>query len=370
MSRNTMYKNLSAKCVAVLLFSFFSLLAKARDPLKVAFVYISPISSAGWVYQHDLGRQAIEQAFNKPNKRALVKTSFVESVSEGPDAERVIRDLAKAGNQLIFTPSFGYMEPTMQVAQEFPQVRFESVTGYKRAQNVATSNARYYEGRYLAGVAAAKMSKNHLAGYVAAFPIPEVLQGINAFMLGMKSVDPKAQIKVVWVNSWFNPTLERDAAETLVNQGADVLAYHTGTHSIMQVAQERGVWAVAYHSDLSAMGFTTQLLAVTHHWEKYDVSRVRALLEGSWKSKDTWGGLKDGMVDISAWNDKVPTAIKKEVEAVKNQIIQGKTVVFKGPMLTQDAKVVAKEGAVLSDDQVQQMNYLLDGVLTPLPKAN
>ena len=365
-----MYKNLSAKRVAVFLFSFFCLFAIAQEPLKVAFVYISPISNAGWVYQHDLGRRAIEVAFNKANKKPLVKTTFVENVSEGPDAERVIRDLAKAGNQLIFTPSFGYMEPTMQVAQEFPQVHFESVTGYKRAVNVATSNARYYEGRYLAGVAAGKMSKNHLAGYVAAFPIPEVLQGINAFTLGMRSVDPKAQVKVVWVNSWFNPSLERDAAEALVNQGVDVLAYHTGTHSIMQVAQERGVWAIAYHSDLSSIGFTTQLLAVTHHWEKYDVSRVRSLLEGTWKSKDTWGGLRDGMVDISALNEKVPTSVKKELETVKKQMIQGKTVVFKGPLMTQDAKLIAKEGVVLSDDQVQQMNYLLDGVITPLPKVN
>ncbi len=365
-----MYKNLSAKCVAVLSLLLLTLLAKAQEPLKVAFVYISPVANAGWVFQHDLGRRAIEETFNKANKTPLVKTTFVENVSEGPDAERVIRDLAKSGHQLIFTPSFGYMEPTMQVAKEFPQVRFESVTGYKRALNVSTSNARYYEGRYLAGVAAAKMSKTHLAGYVAAFPIPEVLQGINAFTLGMRSVDPQAKLKVVWVNSWFSPSLERDAAETLVNQGADVLAYHTGTNAVMQVAQEKSVWAIAYHSDLSAKGFGSQLLAVTHHWEKYDVSRVRSMLEGSWKSKDTWGGLREGMVDIQGWNDKVPTSVKREVEEVKKQMIQGKTTVFKGPLLTQDAKLVAKEGAVLTDEQVQQMNYLLEGVLSPLPKSN
>jgi simple sugar transport system substrate-binding protein len=370
MSRNTMYKNLSAKCVAVLTLFFLFLNAKAQEPLKVAFVYISPISNVGWVHQHDLGRRAIEEAFNKSNKAPLVKTTYVESVSEGPDAERVIRDLAKTGHQLIFTPSFGYMDPTIQVAKEFPKVRFESVTGYKRADNVATSNARYYEGRYLAGIAAAKMSKNHLAGYVAAFPIPEVLQGINAFVLGMRAVDPQAKLKVVWVNSWFNPSLERDAAESLINQGADVLAYHTGTNAVMQVAQEKSVWAIAYHSDLSSMGPSAQLLAVTHHWEKYDVSRVKALLEGSWKSKDTWGGLREGMVDLGAWHDKVPLSVKKEVEEVKKQIIQGKTIVFKGPLWTQDAKKIIKEGDVLTDGQVQQMNYLLDGVTTPLPMGH
>ena len=365
-----MYKNLSAKCVAVLSLLLLTLFAMAQEPLKVAFVYISPVANAGWVFQHDLGRRAIEAAFNRPNKAPLVKTTFVENVSEGPDAERVIRDLANSGHQLIFTPSFGYMEPTMQVAREFSQVRFESVTGYKRALNVSTSNARYYEGRYLAGVAAAKMSKTHLAGYVAAFPIPEVLQGINAFTLGMRSVDPQAKVKVVWVNSWFSPALERDAAETLVNQGADVLAYHTGTNAVMQVAQEKSIWAIAYHSDLSAMGFGSQLLAVTHHWEKYDVSRVRSMLEGSWKSKDTWGGLREGMVDIQGWNDKVPTSVKREVEEVKKQMLQGKTTVFIGPLLTQDAKLVAKQGVVLTDEQVQQMNYLLEGVVSALPKSN
>ena len=205
---------------------------------------------------------------------------------------------------------------------------------------------------------------------MAAFPIPEVLQGINAFVLGMRAVDPQAKLKVVWVNSWFNPSLERDAAESLINQGADVLAYHTGTNAVMQVAQEKSVWAIAYHSDLSSMGPSAQLLAVTHHWEKYDVSRVKALLEGSWKSKDTWGGLREGMVDLGAWHDKVPLSVKKEVEEVKKQIIQGKTIVFKGPLWTQDAKKIIKEGGVLTDGQVQQMNYLLDGVTTPLPMGH
>ena len=218
-----------------------------------------------------------------------MKTSYVENVPEGPDAERVIRDLAQQGNGLIFTPSFGYMEPTLKVAKEFPQVKFESITGYKTAPNVAVANARYYEGRYLAGIAAGRMTRTHVAGYVAGFPIPEVLQGINAFTLGMRSVDPKAQVKVVWLNTWFDPPREREAAMTLFNQDVDVIAFHTASTAVMSAAQERGKMAVAYHSDMRKAAPDAQIVAVTHHWGDYYMRRVQAVLDGTLEERQLLG---------------------------------------------------------------------------------
>ena len=223
--------------------------ARAADKLKVGFVYVSPVGDAGWTFQHELGRRALDAAMG-----AAVKTSFVESVPEGADAERVIRDLAQQGHQIIFTPSFGYMEPTMKVAAEFANVKFESITGYKRSTNVATANARYYEGRYLAGIAAGRSSQTGVMGYVAGFPIPEVLQGLNAFTLGARSVRPDAEVRVIWLQNWFDPAREREAAMTLMNQGADVLAFHTGSSAVMMAAQERGKMAIGYHSDMRGAG--------------------------------------------------------------------------------------------------------------------
>jgi basic membrane protein A and related proteins len=226
-----MYKNLAATVMAASVIAFPTH-AQKTEALKVGFVYVAPITEAGWVRQHEEGRQAVQAAFG-----SRVKTSFVENVAEGPDAERVIRDLASTGHKLIFTPSFGYMEPTLRVAKDFPGVKFESITGYKTAPNVAAANARYYEGRYLAGIAAGRMTKSKVAGYVAGFPIPEVLQGINAFTLGMRSVNPQAQVKVVWLNAWFDPGRERDAAMALFDQGADVVSFHTGSTAVMAAAQ-------------------------------------------------------------------------------------------------------------------------------------
>src|SRR5574343_1813082 len=270
-----MYKNLAAALAAACFFS--PAFSQSPTPVKAAFVYVAPLTDAGWVRQHDQGRLAVEAAL--PGQ---VKTTYVENVAEGPDAERVIRDLAMQGNQIIFTPSFGYMEPTLKVAREFPNVKFESVTGYKTATNVSASNARYYEGRYLAGIAAGRMTKSNVAGYVAGFPIPEVLQGINAFTLGMRSVNPQATVKVVWLNAWFDPPREREAAMTLFNQDVDVIAFHTGSTAVMAAAQERGKMAVAYHSDMRKVGPDAQIVAVTHQWGAYYTERVRALQNGQW----------------------------------------------------------------------------------------
>ena len=234
-----MYKNLKAAGVA---FSFLLSLSTSAQtpPLKVGFVYVAPLTETGWVRQHEEGRKAVEAALNAPRATPKVQTTYVENVAEGPDAERVIRDLARQGHRLIFTPSFGYMEPTLKVAAEFPEVKFESITGYKRSANVATANARYYEGRYLAGIAAGRMTQTKVAGYVAGFPIPEVLQGINAFTLGLRSVNPQAEVRVIWLNAWFDPPREREAAITLFNQNVDVVAFHTGSNAVMVAAQERG----------------------------------------------------------------------------------------------------------------------------------
>ncbi|HUR89138.1 MAG TPA: BMP family ABC transporter substrate-binding protein [Ramlibacter sp.] len=336
-----MYKNLVASLCAAACLLLFSPFAAGQSPLKIGFVYVAPVTDTGWVAQHDEGRRAVETALG-----AKVRTTFVENVPEGPDAERVIRDLAQQGNKLIFTPSFGYMEPTLKVAKDFPDVKFESITGYKTASNVATANARYYEGRYLAGVVAGRMSKTHRAGYVAGFPIPEVLQGINAFALGMRSVDPKAQVKVVWLDAWFDPARERDAAMTLFNEGADVLAFHTASDAVMRAAQERGKMAVAYHSDMRKAAPDAQIVAVTHHWDRYYIARAKAVLDGTWKSGNVWGGVKDGMIRIGGFGPKVPKAVQDEALARQKDIATGKLKPF----------------GKLTDEEILKMETFVEGV--------
>ncbi|MCG2591947.1 BMP family ABC transporter substrate-binding protein [Ramlibacter sp. XY19] len=359
-----MYKNLAAAgMAAALFFSPLSHAQKASEPLKVGFVYVAPVTDAGWVHQHEEARQAVQAAFGK-----RVQTSFVENVAEGADAERVIRDLAATGHKLIFTPSFGYMEPTLKVAKDFPDVKFESVTGYKTAANVATANARYYEGRYLAGVAAGRLSKTHVAGYVAGFPIPEVLQGINAFTLGMRSVDPKAQVKVVWINTWFDPAREREAAMTLMNQDADVLAFHTASTAVMAAAQERGKLAIAYHSDMRKAAPDAQVLAVTHQWADYYQRRTQAALDGSWKSGNVWGGVKEGMIRVGWFGPKVPQAVQAEVLQRQKDIAAGKLVPFAGPIADNEGHEVLAKGKAMTDDQILNMNFLVSGVQGKIAK--
>ena len=369
-----MYKNLVSAGACALVAACFLTPALAQyskssasvtDPLKVGFVYVAPLTDAGWVHQHDEGRKAVEAALG-----AKVQTRYVENVAEGPDGERVIRDLAQQGYALIFTPSFGYMEATLKVAQEFPKVRFESITGYKTAPNVAAANARYYEGRYLSGIAAARMSQTHIAGYVAGFPIPEVLQGINAFTLGMRSVDPKAQVRVVWLNTWFDPTRERDAAMTLMNQGADVLAFHTASTAVMAAAQERGKLAVAYHSDMRSVAPDAQILAVTHQWGAYYTQRAKAVLDGTWKSGNVWGGVKEGMIRVEGFGPKVPKAVQDEVLARQKDIALGKLKPFaaRAAVLDNEGQVVIPAGQSLSDEQILNMNYLVAGVQGKISK--
>jgi basic membrane protein A len=360
-----MYKNLAAAFAA----ACFSLSAAAQsppaEPLKIGFIYGAAVTEAGWVRQHDDGRKALQAALGDK-----VRTSVVDNVPEGPDAERVLRDLVQQGHKLIFAPSFGYMEPTLKVAKEFPDVKFESITGYKTAPNVAVANARYYEGRYLAGIAAARMSKTHTIGYVAAFPIPEVLQGINAFALGMRSVDPKAQVKLVWINAWFDPPRERDAAMTLFNQGADVIAFHAGTDAVMRAAQDRGKLAIGYHSDMRKAGPDAQILAITHHWGDYYTQRARAVLDGSWKSGAVWGGVAQGMVRAGDFGPKVPKAVQDEVLARQQDIAAGRLHPFQAKVAvkTNEGREAIAAGKTLSDEQINGMNWLVEGVQGKVPK--
>jgi basic membrane protein A len=354
-----MYKNLAAAGIAAALFSISpaTRAQQASEPLKVGFVYVAPVTDAGWVRQHEDARLAVQAAFGK-----RVLTSFVENVPEGPDAERVIRDLAATGHKLIFTPSFGYMEPTLKVAKDFPDVKFESITGYKTAPNVATANARYYEGRYLAGIAAGRLTKSNVAGYVAGFPIPEVLQGINAFTLGMRSVNPKAEVKVVWLNAWFDPPKERDAAMAVMNQGADVLAFHTASTAVMAAAQERGKLAIAYHSDMRKAAPDAQALAVTHQWADYYKQRTQAVLDGSWKTGNVWGGVKEGMIQVGWFGPKVPKAVQAEVLQRQKDIAAGKLKPFTGPIADNEGHEVLAAGKAMTDQQILDMNFLVSGV--------
>ena len=364
-----MYKNLVAAlavacCISPVFSQTTAAPASADKPLKIGFVYVAPLSDTGWVRQHEEGRLALEAALG--NK---VKTTYIENVAEGPDAERVIRDLAATGHQLIFTPSFGYMEPTLKVAQEFPAVKFESITGYKTAPNVAVANARYYEGRYLAGIAAGRMTKTNVAGYVAGFAIPEVVQGINAFALGLRAVNPKAVVKVVWLNTWFDPTRERDAAMTLFNQDVDVIAFHTASSAIMAAAQERGKLAIAYHSDMRRIAPDAQILAVTHQWGGYYTQRARALLDGSWKSGNVWGGVREGMIRVEGFGTAVPLAVQQEVLARQKDIASGRLKPFRArqAVLDNEGHEVIAKGQSLSDAQILGMNWLVQGVQGKLP---
>jgi len=359
MKRRNLLKHIASAAIsASLVFAVQS--AKAED-VNVGFVYVGPVGDHGWTYRHDKGRQAVEKALG-------VKTTFVESVAEGADAERVIRTLATSGNNLIFTTSFGYMNPTVKVAKQFPDVKFEHATGYKRADNVSTYSARFYEGRAILGTIAGHMSKTGVVGYVASFPIPEVVRGINAFIIAMRKVNPDATIKVVWVNSWYDPGKEGDAAKALIDQGADIITQHTDSPAPLQVAEQRGAYAFGQASDMSAFAPKAQLTAIIDDWDPYYVARVKAAMEGTWKSTDTWDGLKQGMVAMAPYGDAVPADVRAAADAVKAGIIDGSLHPFQGPIKNQAGELVVKQGEVLDDGALLGMDWYVEGVQGQLPK--
>ena len=335
--------------------------ASAADKLKVGFIYVGPVGDHGWTYQHDQGRLAIENKFGDQ-----IETTFVEKVAEGPDAERAIERLARKGSKLIFTTSFGYMEPTLKVAKKFPDVKFEHATGYKQADNVATYSSRFYEGRYIIGQIAAKMSKTGVAGYIGSFPIPEVVRGINAFMLGAQSVNPDFKLKVVWVNSWFDPGKEADAAKVLIGQGADIISQHTDSTAPLQIAGESGVYAFGQASDMIAFAPKTQLTSIVDDWSSYYIARTQAVLDGTWKSGDTWGGIKDHMVGMAPFTN-MPADVKAEAEATTAKIVSGELHPFQGPITKQDGSVAAKEGETVAVGEMLGMNWYVKGIDDQLP---
>ena len=334
----------------------------ADAKLKVGFIYVGPIGDHGWTYQHDRGRLDLEEALGD-----RVETVYVENVAEGPDAVRAITRLAREGAGMIFTTSFGYMDPTIEVAEQFPEVKFEHATGYKRSANVSTYSGRFYEGRYVIGQIAARMSKSGIAGYIVSFPIPEVVRGINSFMLGAQSVNPDFKVKLIWVNSWFDPGKEADAAKVLIGQGADIMVQHTDSTAPLQIAAEHGTLGFGQASDMMAFAPEAQLTAVVDDWGPYYIARTQAVLDGTWESKDTWDGIGSGMVRMSAYAN-MPEDVAAMARETEQKIASGEFHPFTGPIYRQDGTMAIGEGEVLDDDTLLGMNWYVRGVDDKLPE--
>jgi len=334
----------------------------AADKLKIGFIYVGPIGDLGYTYQHEVGRRALQKALNDK-----VETTYLENVPEGADAERAIEQLARAGNMLIFTTSFGFMDATVKVAAKYPNVFFEHATGFKRSKNLATYAARFYEGRYIQGQIAGKMTKSNIIGYIVSFPIPEVISGINATMLGAQSVNPKVKFKIIWVNSWFDPGKEADAAKALIDQGADVLTQHTDSPAAMQIAEQRGIHAFGQSSDMIKFGPKAQLTADTDYWGDYYIDRAKLVLDGKWKSDDTWDGLDKGMVVMASYTN-MPDDVKQMAMKTEAAIKSGALHPFKCPIMDQSGKTVeCKGGSRLDNGQILSMNWYVKGVDDKMP---
>lgn len=334
----------------------------AQEKLKVGFIYVGPVGDFGWSYQHDVGRKAIEAAF--PGK---VETTFIESVQEA-DSERSIEQLARTGHKLIFTTSFGYMEPTLNVAKKYPNVKFEHATGFKRDKNVSTYSAKFHEGRYIIGKIAGKMTKTNTIGYVGAVPIPEVIAGINAFYIGAKSVNPNVKIKIAWVNEWFNPGKEGDAAKALMDQGADIITQHTDSPAPLQQAAARGKLAFGQASDMSKFAEKNILTSIIDDWAPYYVERTRAVLDGKWQSQDVFDGLAKGKVKMGPYVN-MPDDVKKLAMETEAAIVAGKADPFMCPVVAQDGKTVeCKGGDRFDNGQIAGMNYYVQGIEGTVPK--
>ena len=331
-------------------------MAADDNQLKVGFIYVSPVGDAGWSWAHDQGRLEIE-------KLDGVKTSYVESVSEGPDSERVMLNMARKGYDIIFATSYGYMDSMLKVAKKFPDTVFMHCSGYKTAPNMGNYFGRMYQARYLSGIAAGSMTRSNIIGYVAAFPIPEVIRGINAFTLGVRSVNPEAKVRVVWTKTWYDPATEKDAAKSLLDVGADVIAQHQDSPGPQEAAQERNVYSIGYNSDMSAFAPRAHLLAPVWNWGVFYKDVVERVKAGTWKSGSAWWGLEKGMVDISPMSDLVPQNVQDLVNRTKSDIISGKTVVFSGPVRDQSGKLRIEAGSVASDDTLLSMTWFVEGVI-------
>lgn len=342
--------------IATAILAASSFHAMAADPMKVGFVYVGPVGDHGWTYQHDQARKELEKAI--PG----VKTTYVENVAEGADAERVITQLAQQGNKVIFTTSFGYMNPTIKVAKRFPNVVFAHATGYKRAKNVGTYIERSYEGYYVAGVAAGMMTKTHTIGYIATYPLPEVFRNVDAIYLGAKKVDPKIKIKIVWVNTWYDPAKETDAANTLIDQGSDMIMTDTDSPAALMVAEKRGVRAFGQASDESSYGPKAHVFSVEDHWAPYYIQTVKQVQAGTFKPTDYWGGFKEDLVRLASINPNLPQNVKDAINTNYNDIKSGKLVPFTGPIKDNTGKLQVPAGKSLTDAQLGEINWFVEGI--------
>ena len=333
------------------------------EPLKIAFAYVGPVGDGGWTFAHDNARKAIEKEFGD-----RVATSFVESVPESADAERVIRDFATQGNKLVFGTTFGYMDPMLKVAADFKDVKFEHATGYKQAENMRTYDSRTYEGAYLAGVIAGKMTKTNTLGVVASIPIPEVIRNINSFTLGAQSSNPKIKTRVVWVNEWFNPPKETEAATSLINGGADVLFQNTDSAAVLKTAQEKGKRAFGWDSDMTAYGPKAHLASAIINWTPYYLKATKEALDGQWQGGGhTWWGVKEGAIDLVSMAEDVPAETKARIEQIKAGLKDGSFAVWKGPILGQDGKPVLDKDVVADDKFLSGINFYIKGVEGKVP---
>ena len=338
--------------------------------MKVGFVYLTTPGDHGWTYAHEVGRQDVIKHFG--NK---VETTYVENVPEGPDATRVIRDLAKQGNDIIFTTSFGYMDPTLKVAKEFPEVKFDHITGYKRAPNMATGNIRFYEGRYVQGVVAGLMTKSNKIGYIASFPIPEVIQGINAFGLGLRSVNKDAEVSVIWVNTWYDPVKEADAAKVHIAEGADILAQHTDSPAMLQTAEKAGVHGFGQSSDMKAFAPKAQLFSSVNNWGPYYVSQIQALMDGSWTTGDgpdhwagnTWAGMANDFLFLTKF-ENMPADVAAAAQKAADDIKSGTNKIFTGPIRDNTGAEKVPAGKTLNDGELfTTLDYYVEGVVGKIP---
>lgn len=338
--------------------------AMAQDKTKVGFVYVGPVGDGGWTYEHDKARRAVEAHFGDK-----VETVFVESVPEGPDSERVMTQMALEGADLIFTTSFGYMDPTINVAAKFPNVKFEHATGYKRADNVSTYSARFYEGRAVQGHIAGKMTKSNIIGYIGSYPIPEVIQGINAAYIHAKKVNPAVEFKIVWAFTWFDPAKEADAAKVLIEQGADVVLQHTDSTAPQAAAKAAGnVVTFGQASDMSEYAPFPRVSSIIDDWAPYYIARVQAVMDGTWTSTDTWDGIGKGMVGIGEISDAVPADVKAEALAMVAALADGSYHAFTGPINKQDGSVWLTEGQTADDATLLGMNFYVEGIVGDIPQ--
>ncbi len=337
--------------------------APKPEPLKIAFAYVGPVGDGGWTFAHDNARKALEKEFGDK-----IKTSFVENVPESADAERVLRDMATQGNKLIFGTTFGYMEPMLKVAPDFKDVKFEHATGYKQADNMRTYDSRTYEGAYMAGILAGKMTKSNTLGVVASIPIPEVIRNINAFTLGAQSSNPKVKTKVVWINEWFNPPKETEAATALINGGADVLFQNTDSPAVLKTAQEKGKRAFGWDSDMTAYGPKAHLASAVINWGPYYIKATKEALDGGWKGgAGVWWGVKEGAIDIVSIAEDVPAETKAKVEEVKKGLADGSFVIWKGPMSDNTGKEMLAKDAAADDKYLGGLNVYVKGVEGKVP---